>query len=338
MDDGDPQPPPWVVPITVGATATIPGVGPVGRADLVEWLWMRLGDEGLVAIDEGSVDVAEAVTAGIVPALLVIDSAAAPADRDWVADRGTGTIELALVDAHAAAAAIGALAAVGGIDVGSPRPAPPAPAPVPQAPLAVPGFGWVLPPPDRPPDQAAHGSPTPGDYRVIVDAGAGFGTGLHPTTQLCLRALADHARAGPIRRVLDVGAGSGILGIAAAVAGAGQLDAVEIDDRVHGAICRNAALNGVADRLRLVATLADLEALPGAVAPYDLVVANIVAPVLIEIAPWIERWLARPGGRIVLCGLREDDVGRVAARYRDLLGAEPRRLAADGWTCLTSRA
>ncbi len=336
MDARAPRPYPWVVPIAVGASAAIPELGPVGRADLIEWLWMRLGDAGLMAIDEGSVDVGEALTAGIVGAPLVIDSAAAPSNRDWVAARETGTIELAFVDAPAAHAAIAVLAVVTGIGIGSAVPAAPLPIPVPQEPVAVPGFGWVLPPPDPAHGRPADGPPAPVGTRVIIDAGTGFGTGLHPTTQLCLRALVDHA-GGSIGRVLDIGAGSGILGIAAAVAGAGHVDAVEIDDRVHAAIRHNAALNGVAERIRLVATLADLDALPGGVAPYDLVVANIVAPVLLEIAPWIGRWLARPSGRLVLSGLREEEVADVAARYRDLLGVESRACGEAGWTCLSYR-
>lgn len=82
----------------------------------------------------------------------------------------------------------------------------------------------------------------------------GFGTGLHETTQMCLAALAERHRCGScLDRVLAYGSGSGILGIAAAVLDAGQVDAIEIDTNVHGALRENARRNGVVkgDRSRI---------------------------------------------------------------------------------------
>jgi ribosomal protein L11 methyltransferase len=335
------DPAPWVVPLEVPALVSLPDVGPAGPDDLIEWLWMRLGEEGLLAIDEGTVDVAVAVATGLAPGPLVIDTAAAPRQRDWVAEQSTRRIELVFVDEPAARAALELLTPIAGLSIGPPRAAPAVP-PVVQEPVAVPGFGWVLPP------GAGMGRPHGGQgaeaiARVIIDAGTGFGTGLHPTTRLCLQALARHAAdGGRLDRILDVGAGSGILGLAAALCGGGHVDAVEIDPHVHGAIVHNATLNGVAARVRLATALAELAPLPDgaarpATATYDLVFANIVAPVLMELAAALCPLVARPSGTLILSGLRGEDVATVAACYEQLVGSPPTIHDAEGWHCLVVR-
>jgi ribosomal protein L11 methyltransferase len=329
------DPAPWLVEVAVAGPLAIPDLGPAGVDDLVEWLWMRFGDEGLVGVDEGSVHVDEAVAAGLAAGPLVIDVAAAPADRDWVAAGPRRVIGLAFADEPAARAAAAVLAALAGLRVESPRPLVAA-APVPQEPVAVPGFGWVLPPGGALPvaasaDTAA--APAPREAIVFIDSGLGFGTGLHPTTRLCLRAIADHVAAGGrLDRVLDCGAGSGILGIAAAVLGAAAVDAVEIDTGVHEAIRANAALNGVAPRLRIAATLAGLGTPPAR--GYDLVVANIVAAVLDDLAATLVELMA-PGGRLVVSGLVAAETPAVAARHARLCGARGIVTADGDWRCLT---
>jgi len=335
--DAAAEPVPWLVEVAADGALQRAGLEADGPDDLVEWLWMRLGDEGLVGIDEGSIDVNEAVAAGLALGPIVIDAAAAPPDRDWVAARRRATIDLAFADEQAARSAVALLADVGGLRVGAPRPAVAA-ATVPQEPVAVPGFGWVLPPAHAAAGVEAvaesGGRDAAGqaadNTRVFIDAGIGFGTGLHPTTRLCLRAIAAHAAdGGRLDRVLDVGAGSGILGIAAAVlaAAAGPaadnvdaaaeaaVDAVEIDTTVHDAIRRNAALNGVSARLRIAATLGEVAVPPGG---YDLVLANIVAPVLDELADTLAALVA-PGGRLVLSGLLDGETAAIADRYGRLV-------------------
>jgi ribosomal protein L11 methyltransferase len=271
---------------------------------------------------------------------MVIDAAAAPTDRDWVTDLSRGEITLVFDCEASARAAADSLASHGGMRVEPPREAPPV-EPLPIAPLAVPGFGWVLPPGAPPPEGVR-----PDDGLVVIDAGSGFGTGRHATTRLCLEALACHRRAGrPLDRVLDLGAGSGILGLAAARLGARRIDALEIDAGVHAAIRHNAALNGVEDRVRILSDLESIPTGPQGAAHYDLVFANIVPRVLLALADTIHRLVDR-GGVVVLSGLREPRQGdpplgpeasesaAVVARYASLFGAAPLVTADAGWLCL----
>lgn len=148
---------------------------------------------------------------------------------------------------------------------------------------------------------------------VEIDPGAGFGAGGHPTTLGLLAGLIDPAvvsapgdpavigdgRAGlgrladlTGRRVLDVGCGTGVLAITAALRGAGPVDALDIAPAALAATRANAGRNGVADRVHLVD--ADLARCPG---PYDLVLANIHADVLTAMAADLHRLVARPGAR-----------------------------------------
>jgi len=328
-----PDPPPtsadtWLVTLRAAGTVTLPGDGPDGVADLAEWLWLRFGDEGLVGIDEGSIGVDEAYAAGIAAGPLVIDAAAAPTDRDWIAARRTTRLDAAFASAAEASDAAAALALVPGLVVMPPRRVRAA-APEPQAPVAVAGFGWVL----APGADAPHGVPAPGPARVIIDAGCGFGTGAHPTTRLCLSALAAQAARGPLDRVFDVGAGSGILAIAAARAGARDVVAVEIDRAVHEALARNIALNGVEDRVRIAGDVAELPLARGAVAA-DLVFANLTAPLLVALADTLVDLVARPRGRLVVSGIRAADVDSIRVRLARAGLTEAARATDEGWQCL----
>ena len=145
---------------------------------------------------------------------------------------------------------------------------------------------------------------------VRLDPGLLFGTGDHPTTKMCLAAVERFAQPG--RPVLDIGCGSGILGIAAAVLGARPIVAVDVDEKAPEIVQDNARLNGVEDRFTVhvgdVIGSAAVRASLGA--DYPLVLANIVADVIIPLAPHVPALLAE-GGVFVCSGIidgREDDV------------------------------
>ena len=146
------------------------------------------------------------------------------------------------------------------------------------------------------PDGVARGGALP----IRLVSGPGFGDGKHPTTQLCLQAVAALAPRGRAWRLLDVGSGSAILSIAGALLGA-SVDAVEVDERAieHAAV--NIQASGVAAQVRQVRTLAQ------AGARFDLVVANILRPVLLDLA---EELVPKREGALVLSGLVSADVPR----------------------------
>lgn len=142
---------------------------------------------------------------------------------------------------------------------------------------------------------------------VALDPGLAFGTGTHPSTAMCLDWLADHDVSG--LEVLDYGCGSGVLAIAALKLGAAFAHGVDLDPQALIASQDNARGNGVEARL----TIAGIEA-PLAADGYDLVLANILARPLIELAPMLAAAI-RPGGRIVLAGLLERQADEVRAAY-----------------------
>lgn len=136
------------------------------------------------------------------------------------------------------------------------------------------------------------------DVVLLLDPGMAFGTGLHPTTRLCLRAIEELMQTG--LSVLDVGAGSGILSIAAARQGARHVAAVELDP-VAASVCReNVARNGVADLIDVRAGTLEPATADDQLA--DLILANITIATLMQLHPALATHLA-PGGRAVLSGV-----------------------------------
>ena len=141
-------------------------------------------------------------------------------------------------------------------------------------------------------------TPEPGEIVVELDPGMAFGTGLHPSTQLCAIALEDELRPGD--RVLDVGIGSGILATAAALLGAAAVDGVDIEPVAVRSARENAARNGVAALVRVEeGSVGPGHPFPG---EYDLVVANIIARILTELATPLAA-AVRPGGTLILGGI-----------------------------------
>jgi ribosomal protein L11 methyltransferase len=150
-------------------------------------------------------------------------------------------------------------------------------------------------------------APPAGAVEVVLDPGMAFGTGSHPTTFLCLRALSDVLAGRPGARVLDVGTGSGLLAIAARKLGAGAVAGNDLDPVAVEVARENAAANGVELELRA-------EGLLRLRGPYDVVVANILANTLVELAPELAVRLA-PGGLLFLSGILGGQEDEVRAAY-----------------------
>lgn len=148
----------------------------------------------------------------------------------------------------------------------------------------------------------------PGDVVITLDPKQAFGTGTHATTRLCMRAIERVMSETPAETVYDVGAGTGILAILAVKMGATHAVAVDNDPVAVAAAEENAAINEVAVENR-VGSAQDLAG------QADLVVANILAEVIIELAPELWR-ITRPGGRLVTSGIitrKADDVAQALA-------------------------
>lgn len=178
-----------------------------------------------------------------------------------------------------------------------------------------------------------HDAPPPaGEVTVVLDPGMAFGTGLHPTTRLAMQLCEDELRPGI--EVIDVGTGSGVLAIAAALHGAAHVDAVDIEPVAVRATRENAERNGVSDRIRA----AEGSVGPGApfAGTYDLVLANIIARVLIELADGLVA-AVRPGGTLVLSGVIEPREAEVRAAFDARGVAFARREQIEDWIGMVYR-
>jgi len=167
------------------------------------------------------------------------------------------------------------------------------------------------------------------DVVIDLDPGMAFGTGLHPTTELCLRWLEDLSVAG--RQMLDAGAGSGILSIAAVKLGASLVEAVEVDPVSISALRHNIELNGLSERIRVV--LGDAGAVLDEGRRYDLIVANILSSILIHVADSLVE-AARPGAQLVLSGIIEVHEADVIAAFEARGCRLMERRAAADWVAL----
>lgn len=156
--------------------------------------------------------------------------------------------------------------------------------------------------------------PKPDAINIIMDPGLAFGTGYHATTRLCLDWLTEENLKDKV--IIDYGCGSGILGVAALLLGARQVYAVDIDPQAVLATKQNAERNHVGDRLQ--AFLPDefqSYCKDSDIIPVDVMVANILAKPLIELAPYLTS-LLKPQSRIVLAGLIESQTESVKEAYQ----------------------
>jgi ribosomal protein L11 methyltransferase len=174
---------------------------------------------------------------------------------------------------------------------------------------------WVVP--------SWHEAPAQARQVIRLDPGLAFGTGTHPTTRMCLRWIALHLHKG--RRVLDYGCGSGILAIGAALCGAAEVDAVDIDaDAVTAA-----QANAVANQVTVNTGLPDM-----AQGQYGLVVANILAAPLKVLAPLLCGHVEQ-GGHLLLAGILSRQIEEIQQAYAPYLQLQVADTQ-DGWVLMTA--
>jgi ribosomal protein L11 methyltransferase len=159
------------------------------------------------------------------------------------------------------------------------------------------------------------GPPPSASIPIRIDANTAFGTGRHETTRGCLIALTRLAKGRRFRRTLDMGCGSGVLAIAMAKLWPIAVLAADNDSSALRVAHENARINRVAARLRVVASDGYANAVLHRWAPFDLIVANILAEPLAAMAPDLARHLA-PGGIAVLSGLLASQQRAVLAPHR----------------------
>ena len=184
------------------------------------------------------------------------------------------------------------------------------------APVEITPEFWIVP--------SWHEAPPQAKRVMRLDPGLAIGTGTHPTTRMCLRWIATHTK--PWARVLDYGCGSGILAIGAALHGAHDIDAVDIDPAAVTSSRDNATANGV----RLNPGLPDL-----AQGEYPLVIANILASPLKLLAPLLCAHVA-PGGNLILAGILSRQADELKAAYAPWLALEVSD-EEDGWILMTAQ-
>lgn len=170
----------------------------------------------------------------------------------------------------------------------------------------------------------------PGRLAVTIDPGMAFGTGHHASTRGCLTFLERIMRTGQSPRVLDIGTGSGVLAIAAAKLGAGEVWAIDTDPDACAIAVANAAANDVTSRVHVGA---DLSAVKGA---FDIVVANLFASQLIEMASLIRDRLVS-GGTAIGAGILAMESAQVRSAWEAVGLAAGPTLDEGEWTTITSR-
>lgn len=173
-------------------------------------------------------------------------------------------------------------------------------------------------------------SPAPDAVPICLEPGMAFGTGTHPTTQLCLAALEDYLQPGD--HALDLGTGSGILAIAAAKLGAASVLALDTDPQAVRAARQNVRVNGVEQAVRV-----ERGSLASAMGAYHLTVANILASVIVEMLGQGLAETLSPGGILIVSGLLEGQAPQVAEALQSAGLRRAGRRQMDDWVALLAR-
>ena len=170
----------------------------------------------------------------------------------------------------------------------------------------------------------------PPDIEIALDPGMAFGTGTHPTTQLCLEALEEVIQ--PAHDALDLGCGSGILAIAAAKLGARRVLALDTDNLAVAATRENAAANNVAQRVTV--ERGSLEIVLGSARRFDLALVNILARTILEMSARGLGEILRPGGIGIFSGIIDAQAAEVEAGLRRAGLRTYRRRQSGDWVAI----
>jgi ribosomal protein L11 methyltransferase len=177
------------------------------------------------------------------------------------------------------------------------------------------------------------GKPRPGEIAIEIDAGQAFGTGHHGTTAGCLEVISDVMRSRRVRRVLDLGTGSGVLAIAARKLAPVSVLATDIDPVAIRVARENVRLNGIASGVALETAPGFHSTAFGRHGPFDLIIANILARPLMRMAPQLAARLA-PGGDVILSGILASQRWKVLAAYNGAGLRHVRTIWREGWVTI----
>ena len=172
-----------------------------------------------------------------------------------------------------------------------------------------------------------------GEIAIEIDAGQAFGTGHHGTTAGCLEVIHKVMRARRVRRVLDLGTGSGVLAIAARKLAPVTVLATDIDPIATRVARENVRLNGIASGIALETAPGFHSTAFGRHGPFDLIIANILARPLMRMAPQLAAQLA-PGGDVILSGILASQRWKVLAAYNSLGLRHVRTIWREGWVTI----